>query len=62
MARTITPIRGWHNRRSIVKIFKVDFHYHLPLLIITEEIRNIFDFLETGVFFGKSCTFSNFIR
>ena len=58
MARTITPIRGWHNRRSIVKIFKVDFHYHFLLLINTEEIRNIFQSWETDIFFWNPVSIS----
>ena len=33
-----------HKRRPIVKIFKVDFLNYFTFLIITEWIRNIFDF------------------
>ena len=44
-------------RRPIGKIFKVDILHYFTFLIITEQIRNIFEFWGTGVFFGKPCTF-----
>ena len=47
-------------RRSIVKILKVDNLNYFTFLIITEQIRNIFDFLGNGRLFWE--TLQHFIR
>ena len=48
-----------HKRRPITKNLKLKFHY-FTFLIITEQTRNIFQFRETGVFFGKPCIYTKF--
>ena len=44
-----------HKRRPIAKKFKVDISHYFTFFIIIELIRNILNFWETGVFFGKPC-------
>ena len=47
--------RVYHKRRPIAKKFKVDISHYFTFFIIIELIRNILNFWETGVFFGKPC-------
>ena len=47
--------RVTHKRHPIAKIWKVDVFHYFTFIFITEKVRDIFQFKETGVFFGKPC-------